>query len=133
MPVTDQGLIRSTISATSLGHAQRIVGNIRSDYQTCQAAYQSLQAFQQKQSAYTKALDAYKKKYHQTTAAPVKEQGGKVIATPPPKPAGTQPTIPARLPRAQRGSGDRDSAVSVVATPGQPGDPAGTGPVRAPL
>ena len=59
VPVTDQGAIRSTISATSLAGAQSIVGNIRSDYQTCQAAYQSLQAFQQKQSAYTKALDAY--------------------------------------------------------------------------
>ena len=63
VPVTDQASIRSTISATSLAGAQAIVGNIRSDYQTCQNAYQSLQAFQQKQSDYTKALDAYKKKH----------------------------------------------------------------------
>ena len=37
------------------------------------------------------------------------------------------------MPRTQRGSGDRDSAVSVVATPGQPGDPTGTGPLHAPV
>src|SRR6266566_3274123 len=83
VPVTDQASIRSTISATSLAIAQAIVGTIRGEYQKCQAADKSLQAFQQKQSAYTKALDAYKKKHHQTTAAPVRNKAGKVVATPP--------------------------------------------------
>jgi PPM family protein phosphatase len=104
-PVTDQGPIRSTISATSLASAQAIVGNIRGEYQKCQAAYQSLQAFQQKQSAYTKALDAYKKKYHQTTAAPVRNKAGKVVATPPVKPAGTAPTIPSDCPAPSAAAG----------------------------
>jgi hypothetical protein len=81
------------------------VGTIRGDYQKCQAAYQSLQAFQQKQSEYTKALDAYKKKYHQTTAAPVRNKAGKVTATPPPKPTGTAPTIPADCPAPSAAAG----------------------------
>jgi protein phosphatase len=105
VPLTDQGSVRSTISATSLAGAQGIVGTIRGDYQKCHAAYQSLQAFQQKQSAYTKALDAYKKKYHQTTAAPVRNKAGKVTATPPPKPTGTAPTIPADCPAPSAAAG----------------------------
>jgi protein phosphatase len=105
VPVTDQTSIRSTISATSLARAQAIVGTIRGEYQKCQAAYGSLQAFQQKQSAYTKALDAYKKKHHQTTAAPVRNKAGKVVATPPPKPAGTQPTIPPECPAPSAAAG----------------------------
>jgi protein phosphatase len=98
VPATDQGLIRSTITATSLGHAQRIVGNIRSDYQTCQTAFAALHAYQAKMRAYTTALNAYKKKYHSTQ--PVKNKAGKVVATPPAKPAGTQPTIPGDCPAA---------------------------------
>jgi protein phosphatase len=102
VPVTDQGLIRSTITATSLGHAQRIVGNIRSDYQTCQTAFAALKAYQAKQRAYTTALDAYKKKYH--TTGPVKVKG-KVVATPPHKPAGAKPTVPADCPAPTSGTG----------------------------
>jgi protein phosphatase len=105
VPVTDQTSIRSTISATSLASAQAIVGTIRGEYQKCQAAYRSLQAFQQKQSAYAKALDAYKKKHHQTTAAPVRNKAGKVTATPPAKPAGTQPTIPPECPAPSAAAG----------------------------
>jgi hypothetical protein len=105
VPVTDQASIRSTISATSLASAQAIVGTIRGEYQKCQAAYKSLQTFQQKQSAYTKALDAYKKKHHQTTAAPVRNKAGKVVATPPAKPAGTQPTIPPECPAPSAAAG----------------------------
>jgi hypothetical protein len=105
VPVTDQASIRSTISATSLASAQAIVGTIRGEYQKCQAAYMSLQTFQQKQSAYTKALDAYKKKHHQTTAAPVRNKAGKVVATPPAKPAGTQPTIPPECPAPSAAAG----------------------------
>jgi hypothetical protein len=103
VPVTDQGSIRSTISATSLASAQGIVGTIRGDYQKCQTAYQSLQAFQKKQSDYTKALDAYKKKHG--TTAPVRNKAGKVVATPPVKPAGTAPTIPAECPTPSAASG----------------------------
>ena len=78
---------------------------IRGEYQKCQAAHQSLQVFEQKQSAYTKALDAYKKKHHQTTAAPVRNKAGKVVATPPAKPAGTQPTIPPDCPAPSAAAG----------------------------
>ena len=53
VPVTDQGLIRATITAGSLGHAQSIVANIRNSYQTCQAAYAALGAYQAKLQAYT--------------------------------------------------------------------------------
>jgi protein phosphatase len=97
VPVTDQGAIRSTISATSLVRAQAIVGNIRSGYQRCQAAYGSVQAFQKKKQEYTRKLDAYEKKYHLTTAAPVRNKAGKIIAVPP-KPAGTAPVIPGDCP-----------------------------------
>jgi protein phosphatase len=103
VPVTDQQLIRSNFSAGSLSHAQSIVGRIRGDYQTCQNANQALQAFEKKQSDYTKALDAYKKKHH--TTAPVRNKAGKVIATPPAKPAGTRPTVPAECPSPSAATG----------------------------
>jgi protein phosphatase len=96
VPVTDQGAVRSTISATSLAGAQAVVGRIRGEYRMCQAAYKSFQAFQAKQQEYTKLLDAYKKEHH--TTAPVRNKAGKVIASPPVKPAGTAPSIPAQCP-----------------------------------
>jgi len=103
VPTTDQGSIRSTISATSLPAAQAIVGNIRGDYQKCQTAHQAFQVFQAKQQDYTRLLDAYKKKYG--TTAPVRNKAGKVVATPPVKPAGTAPTIPADCPQASAAAG----------------------------
>ena len=103
VPVTDQGPIRSTIVASSLGHAQRIVGRIRSDYQACVTADAALKAYQATVSAYTTKLNDYKKKYH--TTAPVKNKAGKVTATPPPKPAGAQPVIPAGCPAPGTASG----------------------------
>ena len=59
----------------------------------------------EKQRDYTKALDAYKKKHHLTTAAPVRNKAGKVTATPPAKPAGTAPTIPADCPAPSAAAG----------------------------
>ena len=103
MPFADQELIRSNFSAGSLGHAQSIMGRIRSDYQACTNAYAALKAYQAKARAYTTALNAYKKKYH--TTAPVKSKAGKVIATPPAKPAGARPTIPAGCPAPSAVSG----------------------------
>jgi PPM family protein phosphatase len=96
VPVTDQGMIRSAITASSLSHAQRIVGRIRGDYQTCQAAFAALHAYQAKMRTYTAKLAAYKKKYH--TTEPVRTKTGKVIATPPVKPAGTKPAVPGDCP-----------------------------------
>jgi PPM family protein phosphatase len=96
VPVTDQGLIRATITAGSLGHAQGIVANIRHGYQTCQAAYTALSTYQAKLQTYTKALDAYKKKYN--TTGPVRTKTGKVVARPPVKPAGTKPVVPGDCP-----------------------------------
>jgi protein phosphatase len=46
LPTTDVQSIRSTILASSLADAQRIVGNIRSDYQRCQNAYQAVRAWE---------------------------------------------------------------------------------------
>jgi protein phosphatase len=103
VPFTDQQLIRSNFSAGSLGHAQRILGHIRSDYQACVTAYTALKAYQAEVNTYTTALNAYKKKYGVTT--PVKSKAGKVIATPPPKPTGTQPTIPEGCPAPSAASG----------------------------
>jgi PPM family protein phosphatase len=96
VPFTDQELIRSNFSAGRLGHAQSILGRIRSDYLACGTADAALKAYQAKVSTYNTALSAYKKKHH--TTAPVKSKTGKVIATPPPKPAGAQPTIPEGCP-----------------------------------
>jgi PPM family protein phosphatase len=96
VPFTDQELIRSNFSAGSLGHAQSILGRIRNDWTACVTAYAALKAYQAKVNTYNTALSAYKKKYH--TTAPVKSKTGKVTATPPPKPAGTQPTIPEGCP-----------------------------------
>jgi PPM family protein phosphatase len=91
VPVTDQGLIRSTISATSLAHAQRIVGNIRSDYQACQTTYAAIRAYRDKVHKYATELAAYKKKHH--TSQPVRNKAGKVVARPPAKPSGTAPSL----------------------------------------
>jgi len=103
VPANDQAAVRSTISATSLAGAQAIVGRIRGEYQTCQAAYNSLQAFRAEQQNYTKLLDAYKKKHG--TTAPVRNKAGKVIARPPVKPAGTKPTIPPQCPSPSAAAG----------------------------
>jgi PPM family protein phosphatase len=74
LPATDVQSIRSTIQASGLADAQRILGNIRSDYQRCQNAYQALRTWQN---------------------LPVKKNSkGKVI----PKPA--MPTIPPDCPPA---------------------------------
>ncbi len=96
VPATDQSMIRSTIAASSLGHARAVVGTIRGDYQVCQTATQALTAYNARMRTYTAKLSAYKKKHG--TTAPVKAKGGKVVATPPAKPAGTKPTIPADCP-----------------------------------
>jgi protein phosphatase len=103
VPATDQASIRSTISATSLPAAQAIVGNIRGEYTKCQNAHHAFQLFQQKQQEYTKLLDAYKKKHG--TTAPVRNKAGKVTASPPVKPAGTQPTIPPECPASSAAAG----------------------------
>jgi serine/threonine protein phosphatase PrpC len=72
LPTTDIQSIRSTIPAGGLADAQRIVGNIRSDYQRCQNAYKSVQVWQK---------------------LPVKKNAkGKVIPKPP------EPTIPPDCP-----------------------------------
>jgi serine/threonine protein phosphatase PrpC len=46
IPATDVQSIRSTIPASGLADAQRIVGNIRSDYQRCQDAYTARQKWE---------------------------------------------------------------------------------------
>ncbi len=72
LPATDVQSIRSTITAGNLAGAQRVVGNIRNDYQRCQNAYQAVRTWQK---------------------LPVKKNAkGKVI----PKPA--EPTIPPDCP-----------------------------------
>jgi PPM family protein phosphatase len=79
LPMTDVQSIRSTIQASGLADAQRIVGNIRADYQRCQNAYQALRTWQN---------------------LPVKKNSkGKVI----PKPA--MPTIPPDCPPAPASGG----------------------------
>ena len=71
LPTTDVQSIRSTIPASGLADAQRILGNIRSDYQRCQNAYGKLQAWEN---------------------LPVKKVKGKVVPKPP------MPTIPPDCP-----------------------------------
>jgi len=46
LPPTDVQSIRSTIPASGLGEAQRIMGHIRSDYQRCQNAYTAYRNWQ---------------------------------------------------------------------------------------
>jgi serine/threonine protein phosphatase PrpC len=79
LPATDVQSIRSTIQASGLADAQRIVGNIRADYQRCQKAYQTLRTWQN---------------------LPVKKNSkGKVIPKPP------MPTIPPDCPAAPASGG----------------------------
>ena len=101
LPLPDQSLITATITASSLARAQQIVGNIRNDYQTCQAAIASLAAYRARIAAYDTALAAYKTQYG--TTGPVRRKG-KVIHTPPARPAGTQPTVPSDCPTSGTGT-----------------------------
>jgi protein phosphatase len=103
VPATDQSMIRSTIAASSLSHAQTVVGTIRGDYQVCQRATSALTAYNAGMRAYTAKLNAYKQKHGTTTQ--VKTKAGKVIANPPVKPSGTKPTIPADCPSTGTGAG----------------------------
>jgi PPM family protein phosphatase len=96
VPLTDQAQIRSTIGPSSLSRAQSIVGTIRHDYQVCQADFAALNAYQAKIRQYNSELAAYKK-LHGTVNA-VRTKTGKVIATPPAKPTGTQPSVPPDCP-----------------------------------
>jgi serine/threonine protein phosphatase PrpC len=94
VPTIDLQSIQGTIPATSLADAQRIVGNIRSDYQTCLNAYAKLAAYKQARAKYHAALSAYRKKYGTTRPTRVK---GRTVRPPTP-PRETQPTIPAGCP-----------------------------------
>jgi hypothetical protein len=94
LPIMDQQSIKSTIPGTgNLGDAQRTVGNIRRDYQTCQAASAAMAAYQDKLSKYNSALTAYQK-LHKTTGKVIVK--GKVVATPPvaPRRPAAQPQCP---------------------------------------
>jgi protein phosphatase len=71
IPVTDVQSIRATIPASGLAEAQRIVTNIRADYQHCQSAYTAVRNWQ--------------------NLKPTKVKG-KVVAKPP------EPTIPPDCP-----------------------------------
>jgi PPM family protein phosphatase len=95
LPLPDQSLITATITASSIARARQIVGNIRNDYQACQTAFASLNAYQARIAAYNAALATYKKRYG--TTGPVRLKG-RVIHTPPRRPAGTQPTVPSDCP-----------------------------------
>ena len=92
MPATAQAQIRATIPATSLGHAQSIVGTIRGDCQTCQAAYAAMTAYQARLSSYDSALSAYVKKYH--IAKPVRVKGKLVSPPAAPRRPAAQPECP---------------------------------------
>jgi hypothetical protein len=71
------------------------VGNIRRDYQTCQAAYAAMAAYQDNLRKYNSALSAYRK-LHKTTGKVIVK--GKVVATPPaaPRRPAAQPQCPPR-------------------------------------
>jgi cell division protein FtsW (lipid II flippase) len=129
VPVTDQTSIRSTISATSLASAQAIVGTIRGEPGRLRVA-PGLPAEAERLHQGAGRLQEEAPPDHRRAGKEQGRQGGR-------HPAAQARRYPAHhppgMPRTQRGSGDRDSAVSVVATPGQPGDPARTGPMRAPL
>ncbi len=101
VPVPDQQLIRAIISAKSLADAQRIVGRIRGDYQTCRNDLQALRAYNSKQSSYDNALEGYKDRFGTTKPKTVK---GKTYH-PPPRPRGQKPTVPADCPRPLAGGG----------------------------
>jgi PPM family protein phosphatase len=101
VPTTDKQSITSTILATSLADARRIVGNVRSGYQACQTAYSKRAAYVQKLQQYRTALAAYKKKYG--TDKPKKVHGKTVHPPTPPK--GPKPAIPPDCPAQATGSG----------------------------
>ena len=94
VPVSDQQMIRATISASNLAGAQRIVGRVRGGYQTCRSARSALRAYDRAQSTYQRKLAAYKKRFD--TVKPVRVKGR--LHTPPPRPRGPAPTVPADCP-----------------------------------
>jgi serine/threonine protein phosphatase PrpC len=101
VPTTDKQSITSTILATSLADARRIIGNIRSGYQACQTANTKRAAYVQKLQQYRDALAAYKKKYG--TDKPKRVHGKTVHPPTPPK--GSKPAIPPDCPAQAAGSG----------------------------
>jgi PPM family protein phosphatase len=101
VPTTDKQSIQSTIAATSLADARRIVGTIRRGYQNCQTAYARRSSFLAEEQQYRDALQAYKKKYG--TDKP-KRVHGKTVH-PPTRPKGPAPAVPPDCPAQPAGSG----------------------------
>jgi PPM family protein phosphatase len=88
-PTTDQAAIRATIQASSLSAAQATLRNIRTEYQTCQAAYTARAKYNTEYKTYQASLKAYEKKYK--TDRPVRSSKGKIAHSPPPKPTAPAP------------------------------------------
>jgi protein phosphatase len=99
--------VQSTITASNLTDATRIVGNIRQGALKCQQAFAAQQQYQTAEAAYQKALKAYQAKKGRRGRAP----------TAPVKPAAPPSNCP--QPSGQAGSS------SATGTPGA--TPAGTG------
>jgi PPM family protein phosphatase len=95
VPTTYQSSIRATTSPGNLSQARETLRNIQSAYQTCRTDIAALNRWKKAQSKYQAALSAYKKKWHTTGVKRVK---GKVKATPPPAPKGSQPQVPSDCP-----------------------------------
>jgi serine/threonine protein phosphatase PrpC len=93
VPTADQGLIRATISATSLSGAQSTLSNIRNGYEACVAANAAHAKYNREHRAYETVLHAFDKKYKVTGDRSVRNSKGKVT-----HPAPTPPTPVAPIP-----------------------------------
>jgi len=96
VPSQDRASIEATLSPTNLDGAQDAVATIRKDYESCQSADKAMQAYNASQAQYQQKKAAYLKKWGNLKVQ--RSSKGRVIATPPKQPAGTQPTIPAGCP-----------------------------------
>jgi PPM family protein phosphatase len=95
VPFTYQASIRATTSPGSLAQAEGTLRNIQSGYRACRADIAALNSWKKAESTYQAKLAAYKKKWHTTGVKRVK---GKIKATPPPAPNGSQPQVPSDCP-----------------------------------
>jgi hypothetical protein len=79
MTVSDQNMLRQTISASSLTNAQTLVGQISNQVAACHEKWESLASWQAAEQQYQSALALYRAK---KTKTPPKDLVGAQPATP---------------------------------------------------
>jgi PPM family protein phosphatase len=103
VPSTYQSSIQATTSPGNLSQAQATVRNVQNAYHACQSDIAALNRWNSEETQYKAQLAAYKKKWQ--TDKVVRTSKGRVKATPPKPPAGSQPQVPSDCPAPSQAAG----------------------------